>query len=174
MKKNNSGFALAETLIVSTVVAGILVYLFIQFSTVKRSFNTSFKYNTVPDLYALEDVADYINNLDDTTIDSYFINTIDTNGYYTIYKDNEYIDNTDQLTYMSSDFKDLLEVLDIERLIVSRSDTTNLATTDFKPSMVKFISRIKNNDDHQYRLIAHFNDNTFSTLEIKLGDETDE
>ena len=61
MKKNkNEGFMLAETLIVTTFVAGVLIFLFIQFSNLENSYEESYMYNTVEDIYALEDIKDYI------------------------------------------------------------------------------------------------------------------
>ena len=66
MKKiDKRGFALIETLIVSIVVAGILTYIFIQFSTLKRNYNISFKYDTVDVLFSLQDIENYITTLSD-------------------------------------------------------------------------------------------------------------
>ena len=48
-KINNKGFVLAETLIVTSFVAGVLLYLFIQFSNLNKNYNNSFKYNTIED-----------------------------------------------------------------------------------------------------------------------------
>ena len=45
--KKNRGYVLFETLVVSTVILGTLVFLYIQLSSIKSSYNTSFKYNTV-------------------------------------------------------------------------------------------------------------------------------
>ena len=61
MKKNkNSGFMLIETLLVSTFVLGVLTYLFLQFSALKRSYDDNFKYNTVPSLYGVKNINQYI------------------------------------------------------------------------------------------------------------------
>ena len=60
MKKNsNKGFVLAETLIVTTFVAGILFFMFVQFTSLSKNYNDSYKYNTVEDLYALRNIRDY-------------------------------------------------------------------------------------------------------------------
>ena len=62
MKKlNSSGFMLAETLIVTTFVAGILIFLFIQFTNLGKAYDDSYIYNTTEGLYALEDIKKYIN-----------------------------------------------------------------------------------------------------------------
>ena len=44
MKKNNRGFTLVETLVVSSFIVGILVFLFAQFSKLKKSYDASFEY----------------------------------------------------------------------------------------------------------------------------------
>ena len=60
-KKNlNKGFVLVETLIVTTFVAGVLVYLFIQFSNLSQNYEESYKYNTVENLYSLRNIRNFI------------------------------------------------------------------------------------------------------------------
>ena len=46
MKKNNRGFTLVETLVVSAFIVGILIFLFSQFSRLKSSYEASFEYYT--------------------------------------------------------------------------------------------------------------------------------
>jgi len=61
MKKNQkNGFMLIETLLVSTFVLGVLTYLFAQFSALKRNYDDNFKYNTVPALYGIKNMNQYI------------------------------------------------------------------------------------------------------------------
>ena len=43
MQKNNKGFVLVETLLVSVFILTTLIFLFIQFRTVKQSFDRSFR-----------------------------------------------------------------------------------------------------------------------------------
>ena len=48
MKKlNKKGFMLTETLIVATMLITILLVMYVQFKTVIRSYQQSFKYNTI-------------------------------------------------------------------------------------------------------------------------------
>ena len=75
----NKGFMLIETLIASTVIMGALVFLFIQFSTIKKSYENSFKYNTVPGLYNGKILADFISTNGTTNLDSSLSNS--TKGY---------------------------------------------------------------------------------------------
>ena len=60
MKKNrNKGFMLIETLLVSTFVLGAMTYIIMQFSALKRSYDNSFKYNTVVGLYGIQSLDEY-------------------------------------------------------------------------------------------------------------------
>ena len=170
MKKNNSGFALAETLIVSTVVAGILIYIFVQFATVKRSYNDSFKYNTVNGLYAIEDIADYIYNLDRNVINEYFVETINDNGYLEIKKESNYIDNVDRDygVFINDAGIELLNNLDVTEMYITKENMNDLDTSEMSPSIQSFIKRISNTQGNDYRIIVRFKDDTFATLTIKL------
>ena len=44
MKKRNKGFILLETLVVSTFIITLLIYLYVQFSNLKKSYDISFRY----------------------------------------------------------------------------------------------------------------------------------
>ena len=63
---------LLETLIVSVSISGILIYLYMQFSTVNDSYHKSFKYNSVESLYKNADIKENIilNGLDQIYTDA--------------------------------------------------------------------------------------------------------
>ena len=170
-KKNQKGFALAETLIVSTVVAGILVYLFVQFSALKRSYNNSFSYNSVDDLYAIEDVFDYIDNLSSETRTN-IISGINSQDYIEIVKnDNEFSDNVEEEQIVDDEYGfNLLNALDLKVLIITKEDISSIDfdSDNLKQGMKTFISKIKNTDGDNYRLIAQFENNTFATMIIPM------
>ena len=46
-KKNNKGFMLVETLIVATFLVTTLLFIYVQFNNITRTYDTSFRYNTV-------------------------------------------------------------------------------------------------------------------------------
>ena len=62
MKKNNKGFTLVETLIVSAFVIGTLTYLFIQINNAETNFDISFKYDDVNDVYNTKIVCNFLVN----------------------------------------------------------------------------------------------------------------
>ena len=50
-KNNNKGFMLLETMIVSAFIITTLTFLYVQFSNLKKSYEESFKYDSIPELY---------------------------------------------------------------------------------------------------------------------------
>lgn len=159
---NKKGFTLIETLIVSTIVSGILVYLFIQLSYLKRSYNVSFKYNTVNDLYALEDICEYVNSLNNR---SFITDTIDSEKYVYINLNNVEDNNIDITNY--DDFSSILDTLDICSLIITKEDLTDLKSINnnvFAKGMNQFINKINYDKNNDYRLIAYFKDKTYANL----------
>ena len=60
MKKSYRGFTLVETLIVSAFIIGILIFLFSQFTKLKKSYDTSFENNTIPALYKARNINRYL------------------------------------------------------------------------------------------------------------------
>lgn len=164
-KTNNKGYMLIETLIVSTFVAGILLFLFIQFSNLNKNYNDAFKYNTVDGLYALEDIKNYI--LQD--ISAY--NKIKENISI-----NDYIDIIDCSLFTNKKFcEELVNLENIEIIYVtnnyfksdinvstSPSISTNFLNTEEDFNI--FIDKINPSGDEEYRLIAKFKNNTFATI----------
>ena len=61
-KMNNRGFMLSETLIVATFLVTTLLFLYVQFNKVTKTYDTSFKYNTVNGLYSTNNIINYIKN----------------------------------------------------------------------------------------------------------------
>ena len=57
---NKKGFMLLETLIVSTILVGVLIFLYIQLINMKGSYEVSFKENTISGLYIAKEIAEYI------------------------------------------------------------------------------------------------------------------
>ena len=59
-KSNRKGFILAETIAVSTIVMTSLVILYSQFVSINNSYNRSFSYNNVNNLYLVKNIRDYL------------------------------------------------------------------------------------------------------------------
>lgn len=168
MKKLDSkGFLLTELLVTATLVSTVLIFLYIQFYTIKRSYDTSFKYNTVNGLYALSNVRSFLEEND-----IYILTQgLNTTSYIDLKNDNLQTANT---TY----FNELMTGLNIKYLIFTNQNIDNLinqinngtalnSDTNEYEDLKKFIKRIDfDNKDtsNNYRIIAEFNDNTFASI----------
>lgn len=168
MKKLDSkGFLLTELLVTATLVSTVLIFLYTQFYTIKRSYDTSFKYNTVNGLYALSNVRSFLEE-NDIYILTQGLNTA---SYIDLKTGNLQTANT---TY----FNELMTGLNIKYLIFTNQNIDNLinqinngtalnSDTNEYEDLKKFIKRIDfDNKDtsNNYRIIAEFNDNTFASV----------
>lgn len=168
MKKLDSkGFLLTELLVTATLVSTVLIFLYTQFYTIKRSYDTSFKYNTVNGLYALSNVRSFLEEND-----IYILTQgLNTTSYIDLKNDNL---QTADTTY----FNELMTGLNIKSLIFTNQNIDNLinqinngtalnSDTNEYEDLKKFIKRIDfDNKDtsNNYRIIAEFNDNTFASI----------
>ena len=165
--KKSRGFALVETLIVSTIIATILIYVFVQFNALQSEYNESFKYNDVDDLYKLDSIKSYINSLD---------NTAKTNIITKITSDDIIImanedDTYTNITYLDNQV-DLLTNLGIKTLILTKADINNVDIGDLSKNIKDMIKKIDNKSDN-YRIIAEFNNGNAATITINLEVENE-
>lgn len=166
MKKNEKGFTLLETLIVSTFIASTLIYLFIQINNIKTSYDITFRYNTVPGLYGAQNVLSFLNK---NTYDDVKVSVENSELHYVDLTDGTALANGSNVYY-----KDLIKKLNIKTVIMIKEDTTDILTnldqiTLFTEEMKRFIKRIDSDkNENLYRLVVEYNDNTFAT--IKIGD----
>ena len=160
--RKSRGFALVETLIVSTIIATILIYVFVQFNALQSEYNESFKYNDVDDLYKLDSIKSYINSLD---------NTAKTNIITKITSDDIIIMDKEDNTYTNITYfdnqNDLLTNLGIKTLILTKADINNVDTSSLSKNIKDMIKKIDNKSDN-YRIIAEFNNGNAATITISL------
>jgi len=161
MKKNNSGFMLIETLLVSTFVLGVLTYLYLQFSALKRSYDDSFKYDTVPALYGVRNINQYI--VQNGGYDSLKA-TVSAGGEgYTKYSC--ILDNCRTL------FNELEvdEVLFVNDSIFKNNIKTTVSLFSNDDELYRFAKKIAySTNSGDYHLIVKYKDNTFSTISMTL------
>lgn len=154
-KMNNKGFMLAETLVVTSFVAGVLIFLFIQFTNLSKNYEDNYKYNTVENLYALEDVRDFIIEKEHN-----ISITLDEMG------DKDYIDISNCNIF--EDDKDycakLFELVNVEQVIVAKNSFDKSNFDSSNRDLVAFAKKINITGKEQFRLIASFKDSTFATL----------
>lgn len=161
MIKNNKGFMLLETLIVTSFVSFVLIYLFIQISNITSNYSTSLTYNMVDDIYALEDLKEYI--ISDELLVTYILNDLE-DGYISI-------DSCNSSLFTDVNYcQNLLNNLRINSFIISQN---NLDELDFSPiqseGIKKFISTLKNTNSSEYRIIAIIDKQRYASIIFDLG-----
>ena len=163
--KNSKAFALVETLIVSTIIATILMYVFIQFNKVESKYDESFRYNSVDNLYKLDSIKGYINSLNSTTITN-ITTKIDNDDIIIMDKNDDTYTN---IEYLDNQI-DLLANLDIKTLVLTKADINNVDTSSLSKTLKNMIKKIDNKSDN-YRIIAEFNNGECATITVNLGDD---
>jgi competence protein ComGC len=160
-KLNKKGFMLTETLIVSTMLIGVLLILYVQFKNVTRSFSESFTYNTIDSSYNLYNAKLYIEKSNYSLIAEKL-------------KSTTYVDLTDcssmyfsNTTYCQS----LFTKLGIKKIIMTNENIYSLIqNNDFDEDFALFLKSVKYQSTDGYRLVASFTDGTFSSIKI-LNDQ---
>lgn len=163
MKKSNEGFILIETLVVSTFILTTLVFLYVQFSNVKRSYDISFRYNTINDLYYAKELSNYLKS------DGYQIITSQVNS-------NNYLDITNCIYSgeLCSKIKDKIkakQIIYVNSSIIPLQNEikNNSSLSKFDPEFKKFILNLTEDSDGRNRLIIEFEDLTFASVTIAEG-----
>lgn len=171
MKKfNKKGFVLLETLVVCTFIITILVYLYVQFVNLKSSYDVSFKYDTVSNIYGLKQIDTFINkqygygDLKDDLKQSSI-------HYLELYKDRC------EIQYFSNNYSycnKLMNYLNIKTLLLVDNNLdiikTNLSENNpYSNGLLKYLKSIDPvMASKSYLLVAEFEDDTYAS--IKLDD----
>lgn len=168
-KNNNKGFLLTELLVTATLVGTVLIFLYTQFYSVKRSYENSFKYNSVNDLYALDNVrmflidGGYIDTYVNMAIQGELLSSVPYLEITSFINNNDYFDSLINATNIKKLYftKEFLADL----LIYLNNNITTSNASEFE-KFRKFVAYIDYDVENSsgYRLIAEFNDDTFATL----------
>lgn len=176
MKKRNKGFMLIETLVVSTFIISTLIYLYVQFTNLKKSYDISFRYDTITGIYSAKEIDKFINN-------NYgyadFLEEIDSSSDKYIELIN---DNKCNLSYFSKNInycEKLISNLNIKTVLLSSTNIDNLkeklkTNNPYSNNLYLYIKNLNlKNIENYYILITEFNDNTFSYVKIEknVGEE---
>lgn len=161
-KKNNKGFMLTETLIVATLLITVLLFMYIQFKNVMRSYEQSFKYNTISDLYALNNIKKYI------VQEEYIImaNSLNNRDYIEL-------DKCQSIYFKNQSYcNEIMKDLKIKKIYLTKQNIQGLINKNsFDLATNDFLKSIDFSNDDGYRLIGEFNDGTFGTLKVLGGTE---
>lgn len=163
MKKNNQkGFMLVEAFIVSTIVLGVLVFMFVQIRTVINGFDRSFAYNTVPGIYITNELGKFVTQYDYENIKQKVYN----NGYILRNKDSY----KEFDVSINDTWNEMLKNSDVKNIIIAEENLRRLKdVTDgtFSPKLEDYIDTISvDNLVGQYRIIVEFNDDTYASVKL--------
>ena len=188
MKKNSKGFVLFETLVVATFVLGALIFLFVQFSNIKKNYEITFRYNTVPGVYNLKVLGDYISSSAQyTTLSNNAKSSLDGSKLkkYIVIKSPTQACNT---TGLNAFCNEIIEKINANRVIlISGAKTTvngqnlygleifqsylkslnhdQLASAGFDDEFKEFLLSLDGKENiEKDRLAVEFSDNTFAII----------
>lgn len=174
MKKNRyidtKGFMLVETLLVSLTIAGILIYMYAQFSTINDTYQRLYSYNTTEGLYHADVIKQFM----------VLYTESNPNNLYNGLKaknitDCSFIANPDK-KYCES----LVAEINAKFVILTNEDfsapanrnaISNLFTgtnKKYDTSLNKFFKQIVNDKGDNYRLIIIYEDGSIATLLYKF------
>ncbi|MBP3920234.1 MAG: LamG domain-containing protein [Bacilli bacterium] len=172
MIKNNKGFIITEVLILATVLIGVLIFMYSQFKNITRSYEYSFKYDTVEGMYLANNIINYINQ------GSYdiLVQTLNNSeqDYLDIYSDiNDRIVGCDINIFETPIFcSDLFKLSQVERVIFAKEDLKELKNNmkELPEDLKDYINNIKVlNSFNDYRIIVKYKNGTFSTMRFNKG-----
>ena len=170
MKKNNKGFTLVETLIVSAFVIGTLTYLFIQINNAETNFDISFKYDDVNDVYNTKIVCNFLVN----TGYSNLITNLQ-NGYTRVTSSNIYGDSNYYhkiLEKIGTEYNNgkekvwLLKESEISN-IQSQIKNSTLNDSNLSEELKRYISRYDaDTNSNKYVVVIEFNNSHIASARI--------
>ena len=170
MKKDRKGFTLIETLIVSTVIIGIIVFLFAQFSKLRKSYDNSFNYNNIVAIYNTKNINKFLISTNYSTITTALKNEED--GYVDISScPDDYILNSDYCKKLF-DFMKVNSVFIVRENQLSASEDTNLKKyirenpEKVHAKFYEFVTTLSSKSDNTggYRLIAEYDNTMFASI----------
>ena len=157
-KKFSNGFMLIETLIVTTFVSGVLIFLFTQLVTLRNNYDNSYKYNTVEELYSLRNIKDYL--LTDVNSLNAIKTKVDEDGY---------IEITDCSMFSEINYcLKLFELENIKKIFVTENYVDKNIFNNYNDAFKNFINKINGEGENKYRILAEFNNSRYAT--IRIGD----
>ena len=162
-KKNNKGFLLAESLIVTTFVLTVLIYLFTQFKNLMTEYKKNYSYNAVQDIYNLGSLGSYITK-----------NSINLGEFKIIYINNK----STLIGEYQNFFENMANNMNIDYIIYEDSDIERVKENINKydqetigQDMIDFIEKVKTTKiEKKGRLIAKFINGHFATIVIEKNE----
>jgi len=152
MKKK--GFMLAEVLIVSTLLIGVMSFMYIQINSINNAYSREFNYNTVDSLYGARVLKEFLDT-------KYDFNNLNTTSFI------------NKNTLNSNYFNKLVEKLTVLKIIITNipkniydylknnysQNTPYIGTdTSYYEKLIEFSTKLEN--DSKKHIIVAFQDGT--------------
>ncbi len=165
MKKNTlldtKGFLLMETLLVSLTIAGILLYMYVQYSRITDSYHRLSNYNSVEKLYRTGNLKRLLiieneeNFYDEVDKGMYPPNSYEAKikGVYKL-EDVNFTKNSTKI----------LTILDVTGAYIVKGDAD---LTKVDATFGPFLKTLPKADKDDYQLIVKYNDGEFAAITIK-------
>lgn len=176
MSLNKKGFMLIETLIVTTFVVAVLIFMFVQIQNISNNYDKSFSYNSVKSLYKASNLRKYLytrnRQLMEDEVDSTTKGYIDLSScnysFYSLAGEDEKA-NEEYCTALYENLGIKKVLLSIEDLSVVKSKVyANMETDDISQKFADFVNYVKYyNDDSKLRLLIEFNDETYASITME-------
>ena len=151
MKKNQKGFTMIETLVAATLIISTLIFLFVQFNNLKRSYDDNSKFDSIQSIHEVKQLLNFYKLHQEYLCD----------GYTTKPCKNE--KNTDIINlYNKLNIKESFVIYDLKSQNLEFDDISS----DCTYTCQRFIKKSRT-DQNTGRLIATFKDNTYASIIIK-------
>lgn len=166
MTKNNKGFVITEVLVLATVIIGVLIFMYSQFKNITRSYEYSFKYDTVEGLYLANNIVNYINQGSYDTL----VSNLSDKKYLDIYNENE---GCNMNYFQTPNYCDMLfGESKIEQAYFTKENLKELKVNmqELNEDFKDFINSINTtNAFNDYRIIIKYKNGTFATMRFNKG-----
>lgn len=164
MKKNvrldTKGFLLMETLLVSLTIAGILLYMYVQYSRITDSYHRMSRYNSVEKIYRTGNIKRFLLAEDDSFFEKVNTGNRTTSGKTVpgIYQ----VGESDFPSYGSSTLLDNLECRSI--YIVRGKAKLENVDSSFGPFLKTLSQDV---DDNTYQIVVQYDDGDFAAITLR-------
>ena len=168
--KNNRGFLLAESLVVSTFVLTVLIFLFVQYQNLMTTYKNNTDYNNPEAIYNLGSFGQYL-NADPSRLTS-LSNSLGSNAYIRVYDKSSGGCNVN--LGLGTFCDTIFNAAGAKKVIYVGSDLTNLKNyiknnddSYLNQSLRDFIRRIDADAiENKGRLIAQFDNGYYATVAL--------
>ena len=168
--KNNRGFLLAESLVVSTFVLTVLIFLFVQYQNLMTTYKNNTDYNNPEAIYNLGSFGQYL-NADPSRLTS-LSNSLGSNAYIRVYDKSSGGCNVN--LGLGTFCDTIFNATGAKKVIYAGSDLTNLKNyiknnddSYLNQSLRDFIRRIDADAiENKGRLIAQFDNGYYATVAL--------